>query len=112
MVSSFFFHSCRGLKIDFKRPRFRYPDTMKNHTVLLICLQPLLSEGLERIFQQLGDVELIRLQSIDFTEIETSLRVSQPQLVVIAGQDEDEFADRLIAGRSEERRVGKECRSR
>lgn len=71
---------------------------MKNHKVLLIRLQPLLSEGLERIFQQLGDVELIRLQSIDFIEIETTLRVSQPQLVVIAGQDEDEFADRLIAG--------------
>ncbi len=98
MKSSFFFRSCQGLKIDFKKPGFGYANTMKNHKVLLICLQPLLSEGLERIFHQLGDVELIRLQSIDFIEIEGSLRASQPQVVVIAGQEEDEFADRLIAG--------------
>lgn len=71
---------------------------MKNHKVLLICLQPLLSEGLERIFHQLGDVELIRLHSIDFVEIERSLLYDHPQIVVIAGQDEDELADRLITG--------------
>lgn len=71
---------------------------MKNHKVLLICLQPLLSEGLERIFHQLGDVELIRLQSTDFSEIEKSWLECQPQVVVIAGQDEDEFTDRLVTG--------------
>lgn len=70
---------------------------MKNQRVLLICLQPLLSEGLERIFQQLDNVELIRQPSADFDMLEHLLEEHNPHMVVIAGQDEDDFADHLIA---------------
>ncbi len=70
---------------------------MKKSQVLLICLQPLLSEGLERIFQKLDDVELIQFQCADIDAIELYLKDHQPQVVVIAGQDEDDFSDHLIA---------------
>ena len=70
---------------------------MQKRQVLLICLQPLLSEGLERIFQNLDEVELIQIQCADFDAIEQYLAGHQPQVVVIAGQDEDDFSDHLIA---------------
>lgn len=70
---------------------------MQKHRVLLICLQPLLSEGLERIFQKLDEVELIQFQCADFDAIEQYLTDQKPQVVVIAGQDEDDFSDHLIA---------------
>lgn len=84
--------------MDYKEADFHYAKNMMMHRVLLICLQPLLSEGLVRIFGQLENVTLIRLASADSQAIENALAEQKPHVVVIAGQDEDDSVDHLISG--------------
>ncbi len=74
-----------------------YPEHMESHQVLLICLQPLLSEGLQRIFQSLADVELIQPPSTDLQGVERVLSLGQPDVVVIAGEQEDEQSEHMIS---------------
>jgi len=70
---------------------------MEKRQVLLICMQPLLSEGLQRIFQALVDVELLHLTFTDLAAVEKKLALSQPDVVVIAGEQEDDLAEHLIS---------------
>jgi len=64
--------------------------------VILIPLQPLLSEGLQRIFQNLDDVELTSLPCADLKTIEECFSQKRPDMVVVAGEKEDDATTLLI----------------
>lgn len=70
---------------------------METHQVLLICLQPLLSEGLQRIFESLADVELVEAPCADLQAVESLLSLGQPDVVVVAGEQEDAQTEHLIS---------------
>lgn len=70
---------------------------MKKRQVLLIRLQPLLGEGLQRIFQALEEVELVCLDGCDMQTIETSLQDCHPAMVLLAGEKEDDQSTHLIS---------------
>ena len=70
---------------------------METRQVLLICLQPLLGEGLQRIFQRLDDIELVQLACTDLLAVEQVLALGQPDVVVIAGELGEEPADHLLS---------------
>lgn len=67
---------------------------METRQVLLICLQPLLSEGLLRIFQRMEDVDLVHT---DLAAVEEVLALGQPDVIIIAGEQEDELTAHLIS---------------
>lgn len=69
---------------------------MEKRQVLLICLQPLLSEGLQRIFQSLEDVDLVQLPCTDLHALESLLQFGEPDVIVVAGDLEDEQVQHLI----------------
>jgi len=70
---------------------------MQTHRVLLFCIQPLLSEGLQRIFQSFEDVELTSLEVSDLNQFEGKLSEFAPEMVVLAGEKEDDNATHLIS---------------
>jgi hypothetical protein len=70
---------------------------METRQVLLICLQPLLSEGLRRIVQKMDDVELVEPPCLDLENLESILSLGQPDAILVAGEQDDERAGRLIA---------------
>lgn len=70
---------------------------MEKRRVLLICLQPLLSEGLQRIFQSLEDVDLIPLPCKDQQAVDSILDLEEPDAIVIAGEREDSLINYLIS---------------
>lgn len=67
------------------------------HLVILIPLQPLLGEGLQRIFQNLEDVELISLPCAELQTIDACLSQIRPDMVLLAGEKEDDTAILLIS---------------
>ena len=69
---------------------------MEKRQVLLIQLQPLLGEGLAQIFQKLEDVELVSLPCVDLQEIDACLKNFHPDMVLLAGEKEDDKSARLI----------------
>lgn len=60
-------------------------------------MQPLLSEGLQRIFEPLEDVELVYLAFPDLSAVEKMLSLGQPDVVVIAGEDVNDQSEHLIS---------------
>ena len=70
---------------------------MKKHLVILIPLQPLLSEGLLRIFQNLDDVELRSLPCADIETVDRCLSQLSPDMVLLAGDKEDDVITLLIS---------------
>jgi hypothetical protein len=70
---------------------------MGKHRVLLVCMQPLLCEGIRRIFQVLDDVQLIYLDGADLESIEPCLQDFAPGTVLIAGERADEASTYLIS---------------
>jgi hypothetical protein len=70
---------------------------MEKRLVILIPLQPLLGEGLQRIFQKLEDVELISLSCADLEKIDACLINTYPDMVLLAGEKEDDTATLLIS---------------
>jgi hypothetical protein len=70
---------------------------MDKHRVLLVCMQPLLSEGLRCIFRELEDVQLNCLEGADLPAIEAGLESFQPHIILLAGEQEDEAATHLIS---------------
>lgn len=70
---------------------------MEKRQVLLICLQPLFSEGLQRIFQSLEDVDLVQLPCADLHALEGLLQNGEPDIIVVAGDLEDEQVHHLIS---------------
>lgn len=62
-----------------------------------MSMQPLLGEGLQRIFQKLEDVELISLDYTDMQMINTCLQGLHPAMVLLAGEKEDDQSTHLIS---------------
>lgn len=62
-----------------------------------MSLQPLLGEGLQRIFQKLEDVELVHLDCWDLQAVETSLKDLHPAMVLLVGEREDDQSTHLIS---------------
>lgn len=65
--------------------------------MLLIRLQPLLGEGLQRIFQALEEIELICLDGTDIQAIDLCLHDLHPVMVLLAGEKEDDQTTHLIS---------------
>lgn len=65
--------------------------------MLLICLLPLLCEGLLRIFEGLEDVDLVCMRSFDSQQLEDCLGTFHPVMVLLAGEKEDDSATHLIS---------------
>ncbi len=70
---------------------------MEKHPVLLVCLLPLLCEGLQRILEPLEDVECLCLPGADLLALESSLKTFQPEMVLVAGENENDASTHLIA---------------
>ena len=65
--------------------------------MILIQMQPLLGEGLQRIFQNLDDVNLVCLACTELPEINACLENIHPDMVLLAGEKEDDQATHLIS---------------
>ncbi len=70
---------------------------MEKRQVLLIGMQPLLGEGLRRIFQKLEDVDLVSLDCADTPVVEACIQDLHPAMVLLAGEKEDDRSTHLIA---------------
>lgn len=65
--------------------------------MILISLQPLLGEGLQRIFQSLDDIELLSLPCAELQTIDACLSQNRPDMVLLAGEKEDDYTTLLIS---------------
>lgn len=74
-----------------------YPCSVEKRLVILISLQPLLGEGLQRIFQKLEDIELISVTYAELEKIDECLGKTRPYMVLLAGEKEDDSATLLIS---------------
>ncbi len=70
---------------------------MGKRQVVLIQIQPLLAEGLQRIIQKFDDIELISLPSTDWQKLNARLKDINPDLVLLAGEKEDDQTTHLIS---------------
>lgn len=70
---------------------------MDQTRVLLICLLPLLCEGLRRILQAQEDVQLVYLERADPVMIQSCFQEFAPETVLIAGERTDDAAAHLIS---------------
>ncbi len=70
---------------------------MKKYQVVLIPMQPLLGEGLRRIFQKREEIDLVCLECADWQKVKTCLQNLNPDMVLLAGEKEDDPATHLIA---------------
>jgi chemotaxis response regulator CheB len=67
------------------------------HQVVLIPIQPLLGEGLQRIIQKFQDVDLISLPCTEWEKLDVCLKDIQPDMVLLAGEKEDDQSTHLIS---------------
>ncbi len=51
---------------------------MDKHQVLLVCLQPLLCEGLQRMLEPLEDIRYVCLEGPDLGVLDSDLKAFQP----------------------------------
>lgn len=65
--------------------------------MVLIQIQPLLGEGLQRIIQKFNDVELLNLPCTDWQKLDVYLKDIDPDMVLLAGEKEDDQATHLIS---------------
>ncbi|MCC6146726.1 MAG: hypothetical protein IT308_04090 [Anaerolineaceae bacterium] len=65
--------------------------------MVLIQIQPLLGEGLQRIIQNIDDVELVSLPCEDWLNLDVCLEGIHPDMVLLAGEREDEQTTHLIS---------------
>jgi len=65
--------------------------------VVLVCLLPLLCEVLQRILQRLEDVEIVCLQGVELSALDSELKACQPEMVLVAGENEDDISTHLIS---------------
>jgi chemotaxis response regulator CheB len=70
---------------------------MQKRLVILIPLQPLLSEGLQRIFQKLDDVELRSLPCDDIETLDSCLDQLRPDMVLLTANKEDDAITLLMS---------------
>lgn len=74
-----------------------YRVVMEKRQLVLIRLQPLLGEGLQRIVQSMEEVELVSLDCAELQTIDLCLRDLRPDMVLLAGEKEDDQATHLIS---------------
>ncbi|MDX9850661.1 MAG: hypothetical protein RBT01_09160 [Anaerolineaceae bacterium] len=65
--------------------------------MVLIPIQPLLGEGLQRIIQKFQDVDLISLPCTEWEKLDVCLKDIQPDMVLLAGEKEDDQSTHLIS---------------
>ncbi len=71
---------------------------MEKRQVLLLSAQPLLGEGLQRIFERLEEVELVCLDCWDVQTVDACLMKDlHPAMIVLAGEKEDDRSTHLIS---------------
>jgi chemotaxis response regulator CheB len=70
---------------------------MEKIQVLLVAIQPLMSEGLSKILQQQGTLELACLNAPDILQFEKYLRGSLPDVILIAAEEGHPQAAQLAA---------------
>lgn len=70
---------------------------MEKRQVLFVEMHPLLGEGLRRILETLEDVELVCLDCGEWQKIDLCLKDLHPDMVVLAGEKEDDQSTHLIA---------------
>ena len=70
---------------------------MNKYQVLLIQRAPLLGDGLRRIFQARDDIELVMLDGNDPTQMVGSLEHVRADMIILAGEKEDDAAVHLIS---------------
>ncbi len=69
---------------------------MKRRQLLLVQMQPLLSEGLRLLFLEQEDVDLVCLTYTDLEKMDDWPRHLHADIILLAGEKEDERAERLI----------------
>lgn len=70
---------------------------MKKRLVVLVQSLPLLGEGLQRIFQSVENLELLAVDTADPQQISACLETVQPDMIVLAGETEDDASTHLIS---------------
>jgi len=70
---------------------------MDKHQVLLVCLQPLLCDGLQRMLEPLEDIHYVCLEGSDLAALDGDLKAFQPEMVLVAGEGETDQSQHLIA---------------
>ncbi len=70
---------------------------MVRHRVLLICMLPLLSEGLHRILDKQEDLDLVTVEYADSGPLLAYSEANHPDVILIAGEREDDAATHLIS---------------
>jgi len=70
---------------------------MEKSQVLLIQSQPLLGEGLQRIFQKVNDVELVCVPELGSHKMESLLKDIHPAMVLFAVEKEDDQTRRQFS---------------
>jgi chemotaxis response regulator CheB len=70
---------------------------MDKHQVVLIQIQPLLGEGLQRIIQKFEDFELLSLPFTNWQKLDARLKDINPDMVLLAGEKEDDQTTHLIS---------------
>ncbi len=76
--------------------RKAYCESVKRRQVLLIQMQSLLSDGLRHIFMGLDDIDLVCLACPEVEKIDAWVIHLHPDMVILAGEKEDELTRRLI----------------
>ncbi len=70
---------------------------MEKSQVVLIQMHPLLGEGLQRILRSFDDIDLITLPCTEIEEIDGCLSNVRPDVVLLAGEKEDDHSTHLIS---------------
>jgi len=70
---------------------------MEKHPVLLVCLLPLLCDGVRRILQSQADVECTCLQLEDLPVLDGDLKSFRPEMVLVTGENETDVSTHLIS---------------
>ncbi len=68
---------------------------MEKCQVLLVCLLPLLCEGLQRVLQQLDEVVVVCRPAAE--ALHSDQEPFQPDIVLVAGEEENDVSTHLIA---------------
>lgn len=69
---------------------------MEKRRVLLVCLHPLLCDGLQRIITKLDDMDVRRLEKPDIQAVCACLENFRPDIILLAGEKEDDDATHFI----------------
>lgn len=94
---SLLIHSSSGCLIDSFSSLKSVSLGMEKRQVLLIHMQPLLGEGLCLIFEKLDEFKLVCIPYHDLPKTGADWMRFHPQVVLLAGEKEDDSATHLIS---------------